>query len=75
MRTLYKTSTPTNYEDGEYFQPRLEPGFANGKRVFFVRETHGYWSDAEKKLINLINIASVGGENPDFTQNLYCEAF
>ena len=51
--TLYKTKTPTNFEDGEYAQPALEFEFIAGKHVYFVREKHGYWNDTEKRVVHV----------------------
>jgi hypothetical protein len=52
MQTLYKTATPTTFEDGEFYQPRIDFEFVQGARTFFVRETHGWFTDTEKRLVH-----------------------
>jgi hypothetical protein len=37
----------------EYYQPRIDPEKREGKDVFFVRETHGYFDDTLKQLKNM----------------------
>jgi hypothetical protein len=56
--TLYKTKTPTTFEDGEYYQPKIDFEFIGDKRSYFVRETHGYWSDAEKRVVQVVKTYS-----------------
>ena len=36
----------------EYYQPRIDREVINGKEVYFVRETHGYFDDQQKKVAN-----------------------
>jgi len=52
MRTLYKTKTLATYEQGEYFQPRVDVEFVNGKQIYFVRESHAHWSEIDKSIIH-----------------------
>jgi hypothetical protein len=52
FETLYKTAKPTNFKDGEYYQPDLKVEFRNGVQMYFVREKHGYWDETKKKMAN-----------------------
>jgi hypothetical protein len=52
MQTLYKTATPTTFEDGEFYQVRLDFEFVQGAHTYFVRETHGWWNDQQKRLVH-----------------------
>lgn len=36
----------------EYYQPRIDIEVRGGKNAYFVRETHGYFDDRQKKLVN-----------------------
>lgn len=50
FKTLYKTATPqASVHDAEYYQPMIAVANVNGKSVYFVRETHGWFNDAEKR--------------------------
>lgn len=51
FRTLYKTDTPQASPAAEYYQPMIATAVVSGKYLYFVRETHGWFNDAEKKLI------------------------
>lgn len=42
-----------NPSETEYYQPRIDRESHNGKDVYFVRETHGYFDDTQKKAANL----------------------
>jgi hypothetical protein len=57
-RTLYKAKKPTSFDDGEYYQPTIDFQFLNGKQQYFVRETHGYWNDNEKRVIHVLTTLS-----------------
>jgi hypothetical protein len=52
FETLYKTETPKDFVQGEYYQPSLDIVFGNGETAYFVREKHGYWNDTEKRMAN-----------------------
>jgi len=40
FETLYKTDSPKDFANGEYYQIHLEIEIHDGKQVFFVREKH-----------------------------------
>jgi hypothetical protein len=56
FETLYRTDARgksfTNPSDCEYFQPRIDHELREGKDVYYARETHGYFDDKQKKLVN-----------------------
>ena len=56
FETLYRTDARgksfANPSDCEYYQPRIDSEFCDGKYVYFVRETHGFFDDSQKKMIN-----------------------
>ena len=49
FETLYKTDSPKDFANGEYYQIHLEIEIHDGKQVFFVREKHGWFNDEEKR--------------------------
>lgn len=56
--TLYKTKTPTTFEDGEYYQPTLDFQFIGAERQWIVRETHGFWNNTEKRVEHVVTTLS-----------------
>ncbi len=48
IETLYKTNAPELLERAEYYQPRIESKFLQGKWFFVVAETHAWYNDQEK---------------------------
>jgi hypothetical protein len=56
--TLYKTKTPTTFEDGEYYRPDFQIEFNGEKRAYFVRETHGFWNNTEKRVVQVVTTLS-----------------
>jgi hypothetical protein len=68
--TLYKTKTPTTFDDGEYYRPDFQMEFIGGKRVYFVRETHGFWNNTEKRVEHVVTTLS-----PEDGFTSYEEAF
>jgi hypothetical protein len=56
--TLYKTNPPKDFHDGEYYQPQLDFEFEGEKTAYFVREKHGYFSDEEKRPVNVTTTLS-----------------
>jgi hypothetical protein len=52
FETLYKTKTPIDFPQGEYYQPAWDFEIVNGAYAYFVREKHGYWNDTEKRMAN-----------------------
>lgn len=59
FETLYRTDARGKTFDGfanpetEYYQPRIEVEYRDGKQAFFVRETHGYFDDQQKRPANI----------------------
>jgi hypothetical protein len=54
FKTLYKTATPkVSVHDAEYYQPMVATAVVNGKQMYFVRETHGWFDDAEKRAVSV----------------------
>jgi hypothetical protein len=54
FRTLYKTATPQiSVHDAEYYQPMVATAVVNGKLMYFIRETHGWFDDAEKRAVSV----------------------
>jgi hypothetical protein len=50
FKTLYKIATPQiSVHDAEYYQPMVATAVVNGKSMYFVRETHGWFDGAEKR--------------------------
>lgn len=49
FKTLYKTATPQSIDNAEYYQPMVATAAMNGKQLYFIRETHGWFDDAKKK--------------------------
>jgi hypothetical protein len=43
---------PTSFEQGEYYQPIIEFEMSEGQWLYFVRERHGYWNEAQKRMAN-----------------------
>ena len=58
MRTLYKVRNPKTYASGEYYQQRIDFKVVDGKEVYYVLETHGYFSDEEKHAVNIVKTLS-----------------
>lgn len=59
FQTLYKTATPqTSVHDAEYYQPMVVTSNVNGKWLYFVRETHGWFDDRQKKAVNVTTTLS-----------------
>jgi hypothetical protein len=57
--TLYRSATPDkSVMEGEYYQPLLESAIIGGKELYFVKETHAWFDDKEKKVINLVTTLS-----------------
>lgn len=53
FKTLYKTATPqTSVHHAEYYQPMIATAVVNRKLTYFVRETHGWFNDAEKRAVS-----------------------
>lgn len=52
FKTLYKTETP-QFGFAEYYQPMVASAFVNGKLMYFVRETHGWFNDEEKRAVSV----------------------
>lgn len=56
FETMYRTDTRgksfSNPSETEYYQPRIDRESHGGKDVYFVRETHGYFDDTQKRLAN-----------------------
>jgi len=52
QQTLYKTATPTGpaIESG-FYELFLESKVINERRVFFIREKHGWWDAANRRTI------------------------
>jgi hypothetical protein len=61
--TLYRTNVPEQMTQAEYYQPRMEMKFHQGKWVFIVSETHG-WYDGQKKEV----VEEVTTLNPEATE-------
>jgi hypothetical protein len=56
LQTLYRTATPTDSTvDAEFYELFLDSKVINGRRVFFVKEKHGWWDEAEKRTVWLVN--------------------
>jgi hypothetical protein len=54
FKTLYKTATPQiSVHDAEFYQPMIATAVVNGKSLYFVRETHGWFDDAEKRPVSV----------------------
>lgn len=49
FETLYKTNVPEELERAEYYHPMLDVQTVGSSCRYFVRETHGWFSDPEKK--------------------------
>jgi hypothetical protein len=58
--TLYKTDSPKDFANGEYYQVRFESEVhpATGKQVFFVREKHGYFDNEQKRAVHPLTTLS-----------------
>jgi hypothetical protein len=50
----FKPGDPTSISETEYFQPFFDSYFVDGKQVYFLRETHGYFDDKQKKVVNIV---------------------
>ena len=53
QKVLYKTASPKSFDDGEYYQINADFRFLGGQRNVVVTEKHGYWSDEEKRVVNV----------------------
>jgi hypothetical protein len=57
--TLYRSANPhTSVMDGEYYQPLIDGVENGGKIKYFVRETHAWFDDLQKKPINIVTTLS-----------------
>jgi hypothetical protein len=54
FETLYKTDSPADFGNSEYYQVQLDvgEGAAPGTHVYFVREQHGYFDNANKRAVH-----------------------
>lgn len=52
--TLYKTERPEHEEHAEYYQPLLVGERSGDGWLYFVRETHAWYSEADKKFRNRV---------------------
>ena len=54
FETLYKTDSPKDFANGEYFQVHfnVETNPVTGKQAFFVREKHGYFDNEQKRAVH-----------------------
>lgn len=50
--TLYKTDDPEHSEFAEYRFFRLDLDIVEKRRVYFVRGSHGWFDDREKRAVN-----------------------
>jgi hypothetical protein len=53
-QTLYKTEFPENEEHAEYYQPILLSQRRANSWAYFARETHAWWSEADKTFRNRV---------------------
>jgi hypothetical protein len=54
FKTLYRSATPqTSVHEAEYYQPMVASANVNGKLLYFIRETHGWFDDAQKKAVSV----------------------
>jgi hypothetical protein len=54
METLYKTNTPKPSNATEqYFELSLGEQTVDGQLGYFVRETHGWWDEATKRIVRV----------------------
>ena len=55
FETLYKTDSPIDFENGEYYQVQLEsrPDHASKTYRYFVSEKHGYFDNSQKRNVNM----------------------
>jgi hypothetical protein len=53
LHTLYKTATPTR--DAEFYELFVEQKVIDRRRVFFVKEKHGWWNEADERAICCVN--------------------
>lgn len=67
FETLYKTDSPKNFANGEYYQIHLDFQIHRdtGKQVFFVREKHGYFDNQKRRMVH-----SISTLDPDFSEGL-----
>lgn len=54
IETLYKTNVPEQMKRAEYYQPRIESKFHHGKWFFVVTETHAWYDDEEKEVVQRV---------------------
>ena len=47
FETLYKTDSPKDFSNGEYYQVHLD--FDPEQDIYFVRERHGWYNNQEKR--------------------------
>ena len=53
FETLYKTDSPKDFANGEYYQVRIESDVDEaGKTHYFVRENHGYFNNEQKRMVH-----------------------
>lgn len=54
LETLYKVKAPDEMpvEQAEYYELFIDSKPVNGKVVYFVREHHGWWDEANKRNVN-----------------------
>lgn len=58
FETLYKTDSPKDFSDGEYYQVHLDSVLRSGQHLFFVREKQGWFSDAQKRNVHSVDTLS-----------------
>jgi len=60
FETLYKTDSPKDFANGEYYQVRIEWNVdeASGKTHYFVRENHGYFNNEQKRMVHPVTTYS-----------------
>jgi len=57
FETLYKSDSPKDFANGEYYQIHLDFDINrdNGKQLFFVREKHGYFDNQTKRMVHSVS--------------------
>ena|SRR5215831_10264726 len=60
FETLYKTDSPKDFANGEYYQVRIEAtkDEATGETHYFVREKHGYFNNEQKRMVHPVTTYS-----------------
>jgi len=63
FETLYKTDSPKDFANGEYYQVHLDSRIDEATRniSYFVREKHGYFDVQHNRAVNHITIYSRDG--------------